>query len=70
MTVLIERVHQVLQGNPKKLKSKAKTVFVLQEHHKNFQGRFFVSFKHVPVCSQKSVTKNMFVFITKTHCLQ
>ena len=25
------------------------------------QGRVFVPFKHVPVCNQKSVTKNMFL---------
>ena len=29
--------------------------------HGNELGRVFVPFKHVPVCNEKSVTKNMFV---------
>ena len=30
-------------------------------YRKSNQGRVFVPFKHVPVCNQKSVTKNMFL---------
>ena len=51
---------------------KVNTFNIINEKNKTFsefvgqfltthQGRVFVPFKHVPVCNQKSVTKNMFL---------
>ena len=63
MTVLLERVHQVLQRNPKKLKSKAKTVVVLQEHHKNFQEIDLVKRKKIILKSFLDGFPNYFLYL-------